>query len=65
MSWDLKLALNLGHYAICLVFKKKKKKSWDEPTEIFLKKKKKKTFQLTGESNNIVHGARGKEQTNI
>ena len=61
MSWDLKLALNLGHYAICLVFKKKKNLEMNQ--QRFSLKRKKKIFQITGEGNNIVHGARGNKQT--
>ena len=70
MSWDLKLALNLSHYVIGLVFKKKKKKNLEMNQQRFSFKKKKKEreiFQLTGEGNNTVHGTRGKKtkQANI
>lgn len=65
MSWDLKLALNISHYAICLVLKKKIKKNLEMNQQrfSFKKKKKKEIFQLTGEGNNTVHGTRGKKKT--
>lgn len=48
MSWDLKLALNISHYAICLVLKKEIKKNLEMNQQrfSFKKKKKKRYFNL-------------------